>query len=97
MLKLGVFEKYLKYLQVILGSLILILILVLGLFGNSDTVLKYIFPVLAHLCSAPKQPIVPKFCSKHADVKIYRNAVQITGKMSIALDEREEKLKGIAA
>ena len=43
MLKLGVSEKYLKYLQVILGSLILILILVLGLFGNTDTVLKYIF------------------------------------------------------
>ena len=34
MLKLGVSEKYLKYLQVIL---------VLDLFGNTDTVLKYIF------------------------------------------------------
>ena len=34
---------YLKYLQVILGSLIHILILVLGLFGNTDTVLEYIF------------------------------------------------------
>ena len=40
MLKLGVSEKYL---QIILGSSILILILVLGLFGNTDTVLKYIF------------------------------------------------------
>ena len=39
MLKLGVSEKYLKYLQVIRGSLVLIL--VLGLLGNTDVVLEY--------------------------------------------------------
>ena len=36
-------QEMLKYLQVILGSLTLILILVLGLFGNTDIVLKSIF------------------------------------------------------